>query len=308
MRVLARRGFSLLEVVISTAIFTTVVVAFFAVLEQNVSAHSASAQKSDLVIEGSRAIDFITAELRQAAVVTTKIGGTAYTYPQFFVTNSSGSATSPFNQHAHAYLNPGSRRGANWYAGAPAAAIPTANATTINLPGIPSTVILPTTIPTSFQDVPVTGSATATRGNREIVYLKPTYATADWSSNQVPIFDPSGKILWGWSPATTTNWVEYDFVVTTGADGVLELQHRVFNSGTSANPTPPTFVDGKRVHTIARHCQWVSFEDHSVDATLSANQVRASLWLVARGASGSPNSAPESFYVSTVITMRNVQH
>lgn len=283
----ANRGFSLLEIAISTSIFTMVVVMFFGILQQNVAAHSASSQKSDLVVQGTRAMERITAELRQTGNV--KVG--AKTFPAYFMSNSAGSAGGLFAGHAHAYVNPGARRGTNAYAAAPVAALPRAKMKTVDLPGIPATVTLVTAIPTRFQDTPVTGNATGSNGCREMIYVKPTFTqVSGWSQDQIPTFDAQGKTVWDGA-------AEYDIVVAQGQDGVLELQHRVIGGG--------AFLDGKTVHVLGRHCQWVYFEDSSVDATLKLDQVRCSLWFVSRGASATPNTTPEAFFISSVITMRN---
>jgi prepilin-type N-terminal cleavage/methylation domain-containing protein len=257
------QGFTLLEAMVSVVIFSILAVAFFAASSSALRAKTEQQARSELLFAGQSATRAIQDELRGAGRVTVNYSGTHVSFPYYF---SQGAASGFFAIAPHDLAH-----------AAPASSVVLANAIA----------------------AAATGSlflSTAGTPTREIVFLKPGFTGYQNPRTMVPDVDPAtAGIKWRKNALLS-------FRLQPAQDGVQELVETIVNaSGAAAVAPDGALYDGATKHVLGRYIERVVFEDPSVLPSLSADQIRVTLYLVKLDARGAPVFA----VVSSIVDMRN---
>ena len=264
-----RTGYTLLEVILATAIFTVVTVAIFSLGGSASRSYATSETYSSLQSAALHAMATIEAELAESGYVATKNPP----YPAVAAPD-----TPPVFPYVIVNAAPGPEFG-GWFASY--SHTPCANH---------SELVTATGNPSYFGSV---------SGTQEIVYLKPMFDSKS-PTNRHPVVDSTtGNLVWDSTVAASPYYPyeEYSFLLEKGSDGVDELVHRRRYGA---------FYDGTNRHVLARHVQRVWFEDyesgkHAAGWNLANNQVRVTLWLAKLDAAKSVIKTS----VQSVVTLRN---
>jgi Prokaryotic N-terminal methylation motif len=310
------RGFTILEVVISTVIFTLLVAACYAILTESMRVEKTFWNRSEMDAMGEQAMAFMCEELRETHVGT------------FTVKSNTGTNTTATLPFLFTNMNPGAPfQGTPYY--------PRSISQHLGLFGTStgSTAIV------ASSDYVINGGSFGSFGKSPVTPLiEIVYARAAWNSAgrslACPLLNTTsgtgmGSILWDNTSPTSGSWTsgnayvnQYYFILEPSpTPGENYLIWGVTDQAGDANP--PTLPNGHTQQVLCRHCEKILFEmgaavgspvvgtntnfgtSLNTGSLPGTNQVRITLWMVAPDINQKDGKGCTSRCLQETVTIRN---